>query len=63
MRNTCEVCEEDDISKCRSCDLSGEPNPEAFSREELVRALITEYRFKENNKSTDAAQLSLPWPE
>jgi hypothetical protein len=46
IRNTCEICDEDDVSKCRSCTLSGEPNPEAFSREELVRALVLEARIK-----------------
>ena len=47
IRNTCEVCDENDLSKCRSCTLSGDPNPEAFSREELLRALILEVRIKD----------------
>jgi len=38
-RNTCEVCDHDQISECRQCTLSCEPNPEAFTRKELVTAL------------------------
>ena len=45
--NTCEVCDEHDLAKCRSCALSGEPNPEAFNREELILALVLEARIKE----------------
>ena len=49
-RETCEICDHDRLSQCRACDLSGEPNPEAFSRQELVDALIEKYR-KEEQKS------------
>jgi NUDIX domain len=43
-RETCELCEFDCLSRCRSCDLSGEPNPEAFSRTELVSSLVRSHR-------------------
>lgn len=46
-RETCEVCDHNKLSECRSCDLSGEPNPEAFTRGELVDALIWFYRHRE----------------
>ena len=49
-RETCEICDHDRLSQCRACDLSGDPNPEAFSRQELVDALIEKYR-KEEQKS------------
>ena len=42
-RNTCELCDHDTLSNCRACDLSGEPNPEAFTRDEIVAALITHF--------------------
>ena len=44
MTTTCELCDFDDVSQCRSCDLSGEPNPEAFSRTELVMSLVASHR-------------------
>ena len=57
--SVCEVCDEDCLSNCRACTLSGEPNPEAFSRDELVTALVLEVRIKdalnermENGQST-----------
>lgn len=42
-RDTCELCDHERNSECRCCELSGEPNPEAFTREELVQALTKEY--------------------
>ena len=39
VQTGCEVCEHFDISKCLCCDLSGDPNPEAFTRQELVDGL------------------------
>ena len=43
-RDTRELCEHKHTSECRSCELSGEPNPEAFTRAELVSALIYSYQ-------------------
>jgi len=42
-RNTCELCDHTQLTDCRACDLSGEPNPESFTRAELVAALITHH--------------------
>ena len=49
-RETCEVCNTCRLSECRVCDLSGEPNPEAFTRKELVAALVDSIR--RGSKST-----------
>lgn len=61
-RETCELCEFEKLSECRSCDLSGDPNPESFTREELIKTLVLEARIKEaiseRNGVVDANQIS-----
>lgn len=46
-RETCEVCDHDKLKDCRSCDLSSDPNPEAFTRKELIAALVFKARVDE----------------
>lgn len=54
-RSTCEICDHNELADCRSCGLSGDPNPEAFSREQVVRALVLEARIKEAILSSGGA--------
>ena len=53
-RETCEICEHEKLSDCRCCDLSSDPNPEAFTRKELVNALVLEARIREAIKEHDS---------
>lgn len=45
-RDTCELCRHNRKSECRYCELTGEPNPEAFSRQDLVDALMFKARVE-----------------
>lgn len=49
----CEICNTD---PCRFCDLSGEPNPEAFTRDELVHALRLAYIGEDGMLAPTSAQ-------
>ena len=46
-RETCELCEHELLKECKCCELSGEPNPEAFSRSKLVSVLVQFVRLRE----------------